>query len=240
MLEDALAAAAQERDAVASAFAERRALLRSLRMLRRCTPSLHKLTDKQQRGVLGVHRRRSHRLAFEALFVWSRRTMARRRADRVLVRVTAAVDRKRTRRQLRCWRDGARRARRAERAVTYSMLVVVGRASHAFHTWRCVARRRSDAQVPRHPLYTTRPRAIHTASPSLWARAASAHLANTTCPTTVHHLCHGRRSRTTAPRWSASCAPRAACTNGAATSRAATTRASPTSYSAAAVRSAVR
>ena len=65
MLEDALAAAAQERDAVASAFAERRALLRSLRMLRRCTPSLHKLTDKQQRGVLGVQRRRSHRLASE-------------------------------------------------------------------------------------------------------------------------------------------------------------------------------
>ena len=80
---------------MASAFAERRALLRSLRMLRRCTPSLHKLTDKQQRGVLGVHRRRCHRLAFEALFVWSRRTMARRRADRVLVRVTAAVDLKR-------------------------------------------------------------------------------------------------------------------------------------------------
>ena len=52
-------------------------------------------------------------------------------------------------------------------AVTYSMLVVVGRASHAFHTWRCVARRRSDAQVPRYPLYTTRPRAIRTASPSL-------------------------------------------------------------------------
>ena len=121
--------------------------------------------------------------AAAALFVWLRRTMARRRADRVLVRVTAAVDRKRTRRQLRCWRDGARRARRAERAVTYSMLVVVGRASHAFHTWRCVARQRSDAQVPRHSLYTTRPRAIHTASPSLWARAASAHLANTTCPT---------------------------------------------------------
>ena len=65
MLEDALAAAAQERDAVASAFAERRALLRSLRMLRRCTPSLHKLTDKQQRSVLGVQRRRSHRLASE-------------------------------------------------------------------------------------------------------------------------------------------------------------------------------
>ena len=65
MLEDALAAAAQERDAVASAFAERRAQLRLLRMLRRCTPSLHKLTDKQQRGVLGVQRRRCHRLAFE-------------------------------------------------------------------------------------------------------------------------------------------------------------------------------
>ena len=65
MLEDALAAAAQERDAVASAFAKRRALIRSLRMLRRCTPSLHKLTDKQQRGLLGVQRRRCHRLAFE-------------------------------------------------------------------------------------------------------------------------------------------------------------------------------
>ena len=56
----------------------------------------------------------------------------------------------------------------------------------------------------------------------------------------LSHLCHGRRSRTTAPRWCASCAPRAACTSGAATSPAATTRASPTSYSAAAVRSAVR
>jgi hypothetical protein len=212
MLEDALAAAAQERDAVAREHSRRSALLRSLHMLRRWTPSLCKLTEKQQRGVLGVQRRRSHRLAAAgaapaksksllvhasstapgsgpggtaslpapglalvlaspepepaaaALFAWSRRTMARRRADRVLLRVTAAVDRKRTRRQLRCWRDGARRARRAERAVTYSMLVVVGRASWAFYTWRCVARRRSDAQVPRHSLYTTRPRTTRTAA----------------------------------------------------------------------------
>ena len=65
MLEDALAAAAQERERQAVSFAERRALLRSLRMLRKCTPSLHKLTDKQQRGMLGVQRRRSHRLASE-------------------------------------------------------------------------------------------------------------------------------------------------------------------------------
>ena len=65
MLEDALAAAARHLNAEAEAFAERRALLRSLRMLRMCTPSLHKLTDKQQRGVLGVQRRRSHRLASE-------------------------------------------------------------------------------------------------------------------------------------------------------------------------------
>jgi hypothetical protein len=63
MLEDALAAAAQERDAVAREHSRRSAILRSLHMLRRWTPSLCKLTEKQQRGVLGVQRRRSHRLA---------------------------------------------------------------------------------------------------------------------------------------------------------------------------------
>ena len=56
----------------------------------------------------------------------------------------------------------------------------------------------------------------------------------------LHLPCISPRSRTTAQAWSASCAPRAACTTGAATWPAATTRASPASCSAAAVRSAVR
>ena len=125
MLEDALAAVALERDAVAAAFADHRRLVNTFR---RWTPSLRrKLTEKQQRGVQGVQRRQAYRLAAAVLVVWSRRTKAKRRADRVLARITGAVDRKRARRQLRCWRDGARRAMRAERAVTYSMLVVVRR-----------------------------------------------------------------------------------------------------------------
>lgn len=145
MLEDALAAVALERDAVAAAFADHRRLVNTFR---RWTPSLRrKLTEKQQRGVQGVQRRQAYRLAAAVLVVWSRRTKAKRRADRVLARITGAVDRKRARRQLRCWRDGARRAMRAERAVTYSMLVVVRRCppSTRHRTPVCLARFRRCA-----------------------------------------------------------------------------------------------
>ena len=204
---------ALERDAVAAAFADHRRLVSTFR---RWTPSLRrKLTEKQQRGVQGVQRRRAYRLAAAVLVVWSRRAMERRRADRVLARVTDAVDRKRARRSLRCWRDGARRAKRAERAVTYSILVVV--------------RRCPPPTRYRMPLCSAR-------SPSLCRWGARAVLS------TPGGARRGggrtRRSRTTAPRCSASSAPRAACTSGAATSHAATTRAPPVSCSAAAVRSA--
>lgn len=212
MLEDALGMVALERDAVAVAFADHRRLVSTFR---RWTPSLRrKLTEKQQRGVQGVQRRRAYRLAAAVLVVWSRRAMERRRADRVLARVTGAVDRKRARRSLRCWRDGARRAKRAERAVTYSILVVV--------------RRCPPPTQYRMPLCS--------ALPSLCRWGARAGLS------TPGGARRGggrtRRSRTTAPRCSASSAPRAACTSGAATSHAATTRAPPVSCSAAAVRSA--
>ena len=145
MLEDALGMVALERDAVAAAFADHRRLVSTFR---RWTPSLRrKLTEKQQRGVQGVQRRRAYRLAAAVLVVWSRRAMERRRADRVLARVTGAVDRKRARRSLRCWRDGARRAKRAERAVTYSILVVVRRCPPPtrYRTLACLARSRRYA-----------------------------------------------------------------------------------------------
>ena len=94
-------------------------------------PSSHagKLTERQRRGMQGVQRRRAQRLAAAVLVEWHDIALECRIALGRRARASRAVMRACTKRRLRRWRDVSRRTRRAERAVTFSVLAVVrGRA----------------------------------------------------------------------------------------------------------------